>query len=822
MEFLLWHYSEGLRYYISRWLSYFDWIIHYFSLTLLIKTLFSPWKRLIIVDNKPGFNFKRFFEAITFNIISRVIGAIIRLSLFCVGLVLIIIVYLGGIAGLLMWLAIPLVGVPIYSRQNKKLEKFIKHLVENINESNNPLETIFDNVAGEFVLTHLGLSKNELVKKGKLERKLLGKVSAKSFEEIIKILVSKKVWPDVFLRKKKITADDLVFAAYWWDKKRNEEAGCGELLFGKPGLALELLFGYTPNLNQYSVDLSLPQAFSQRLIGRENVVSRLERALTSGTSVVLVGDPGVGKKTVILEFAYRAVLGKLGKEMTYRRILELDYNFLLSEAIDLNLKKAKLSLILKEAAAAGNIILMIRDLHRLTNVDVEGYDFTDIFEEHLEKRELKLIAVSTPRDYERFIVPNMRLRKYLEDVEVEEPTKEEAFLILLEWARSSEKMRNMTILVPALRKILEESDQYITETPYPEKALELLDAVIMYKEQQGKNIVSSDDVNVVLSEKTGISFARLTQKEKKKLGNLEKIIHERLIDQDVAVSLIAKSLRAKTVGVTKEDRPLGSFLFMGPTGVGKTETAKVLAKVYYGSETNIIRFDMAEYAGREGLERLIGSTTKNQPGALTTAIKNRPASLLLLDEIEKSSKEIFNLFLSLLDEGQMTDAFGKKIIGRHLFVIGTSNAGSEYIRKLVTKGVRGEELQKNVVNHVLEKGIFSPEFLNRFDGVVVYEPLRNEDLVKIARILLGELAVNLKDQNIILEITDDAAKKIAQDGYDPAFGARPMKRIINLIIGDVIGKAILEKEVKEGDRIKIVPGEKKEEFHLEKVKKFSI
>ena len=203
---------------------------------------------------------------------------------------------------------------------------------------------------------------------------------------------------------------------------------------------------------------------------------------------------------------------------------------------------------------------------------------------------------------------------------------------------------------------------------------------------------------------------------------------------------------------------------------------------------------------------------------MTTAVKNKPASLLLLDEIEKSSKEIYNLFLSLLDEGEMKDAFGKTIIGRHLFVIGTSNAGAEYIRQLVSRGVRGEELQTEVVNHVLEQGIFSPEFLNRFDGVIVYEPLRTEDLVKIARLQLEDLALNLKKKNIHLQVTDEVAQKLAEDGYDPAFGARPMKRIINLILGDLIGRAILNKELKEGARIKIIPGEKKEEYHWAPVK----
>ena len=201
----------------------------------------------------------------------------------------------------------------------------------------------------------------------------------------------------------------------------------------------------------------------------------------------------------------------------------------------------------------------------------------------------------------------------------------------------------------------------------------------------------------------------------------------------------------------------------------------------------------------------------------TTAVKNNPASLLLLDEIEKSSSDIYNLFLTLLDEGSMTDAFGKKIGGRHLFVIGTSNAGAEYIRQLVQKGIKGTDLQSQVMEHVLQKGIFSPEFINRFDGVVVYEPLGKEELVKIAKLMLLDLANVLKKKGIYLVAGEETAIKLAEDGYNPAFGARPMRRIVDLNFGDLIGKALLSDEIQDGDKVKIVPGNAKMEYKIEKV-----
>ena len=773
---------------------------------------------MVVTDASAGFNFQKKFEAFTFNLVSRGVGAMVRFILFWTGLILIIFGFVGGAIGIVFWVIMPFFGLSVYSKYKRQVKNYVSELLFKIkSEKLEPLTVIFDSTAGLFVLSRININSAELLQNANMKKITFAKESFESFEEVITYLIKNNVWKDEFFNRKEITPEDLILAAGWWDRKQSEETSFDEPYFGRPGIALELTFGYTPVLNQYSVDLSLPQSFSHRLIGRGQIVSRMERVLTAGSSVLLMGQPGVGKKTVVLEFARRAASGELGREMAYKRVLEFDYNALLSNATDVNKKKTELAEILAEASSAGNIILMFRDIQRLINPEVEGYDFTDVIEGHLEKRALKIIAVSTNTEYERFIAGNLRIRKYLEKVEVTPPTKDEAMQILIDAAKRWELLTGLLITVPSLRHILEESDRYITEVPFPEKALELLDAVISLKEQQGGGILVIDDVNIVLAEKTGISFARLTGEEKKRLEKIEDIIHERLIDQDIAISLIGKTLRAKTVGVVKEDRPLGSFLFLGPTGVGKTETAKVLAKVYYGASENILRFDMAEYSGREGLERLIGSVSKNLPGALTTAIKNKPASLLLLDEIEKATKEIYNLFLSLLDEGIITDAFGKKIVCRHLFVIGTSNAGAEFVRQLVNRGISGEELQKSVVNHVLEKEIFSPEFLNRFDGVVVYEPLKPDDLVKIAHLMLLELAENLKKKNITLTLTDDTAQKLAKDGYDPAFGARPMKRILNIVLGDLIGRAILKGEINEGDKIKLLPGEGKEEFRLEKV-----
>jgi ATP-dependent Clp protease ATP-binding subunit ClpC len=793
-------------------------VLNNFSFPVLLKSLFSPWKRMIIEDDSPGFNIQRFFENLTFNVISRSIGFIARLILIVTGIIATIFITLTGIIFVLLWIVFPPIGLLHYLKYSQKHDSFLKALTNRLSgSSDKQVSILFDNEAGRFTARHLGLEVSTFVTNAKLQKESLKFGVVECYSDLIKKFVEADTWSDDFLRSKGVSKENLIFGAAWWDRNKKNATEIDESVFyRRPGVGLGLLYGYTPNLNQYTVDLSTPQSFSNHLIGREKAVQTIERVLSSGNSVALTGHPGVGKRTVVLEFARRAIFGQLGPEMSYRRILEFDYNSLLAGSEDINSKKTKLAAVLNEAAYAGNIILVIRDIHRITNVQVEGFDFTDVFETLMEKRELKIIAIIATTDYERFVAPNMRLRKFLEKVEVVAPTKDEALLIIRDAASNWEQKLPITIMVQSVKRILDGSDRFVTDIPFPEKALELLDEAVEYDKKNGDRVISEDDVNEVLSEKTGISFARLTEKEKGLLTNLEEVIHEGLINQESAVSQIARSLRARTVGVSKEDRPLGSFLFLGPTGVGKTETAKVLAKIYYGSEEAMIRFDMAQYSSPDALERLIGSVASGRPGDLSTAIRNRPASLLLLDEIEKAGKDVHNLLLTMLDEGYLIDAFGKKISCVHLFIIGTSNAAAEYIRELVNKGITGEDLQGKVVEFTLKKGLFYPEFLNRFDGVVVYSPLTVEHLEKIAGLMLASLAKNLKLKGIVMDYPEETIKKLAQDGFDPAFGARPMRRLVDLVLGDLLGRAILSGEVKEGDSIKLLPDLRKGEFKWEK------
>ena len=808
MGFLSWHLSYGLEFYSNRFVYSLRSIIHYFSLPILLSSLFSPWKRLVADDKKPGFDLMFALQSLSFNLISRGIGAVVRVFIFITGGLVLIFFFIFGSFGFIVWLFLPVLSLGVYQRYRNNPQFVARKLYFRMH-GKYPAAEFFKSEPGRFIARHLSVPAETLEKTKPIE--LDRRILPKSISEIAEILLEKGAWEDSFLREQGVKKEDIIVAANWWDKKMAGLSLDMPVGFSTPGIGRSLLFGYTPLLRQYSSDMGASTDFSHHLIGRGPVVSRMERTLTGGKSIILTGEPGVGKKTVVYEFAKRAATGALGRELSYRRVLELDYNFLFSESHDKNRKKQLLSNIFVEASSAGNIILVLRDLHRLTSQEAEGVDLTDILETHLEKGNLKVIAIATSEDYEKYLARNLRLRKFFETVEVVEPSIEEAYQILLEAADTWERKKRIIITIPALSKIMEGSNQYITDTPFPEKALELLDAVVFYNDQKAMgDTVTVEEVNSVLAEKTGVSFESLDKERSARLGNLEEIMHERLVDQNEAVGLIAKILRSKSLGVVETKRPIGSFLFLGPTGVGKTETAKVLAKVYFGSVEKILRFDMAEYVGREGLERLIGSVDKGQPGVLTTAIKNQPTSLLLLDEVEKVPPEVINIFLAMLDEGVITDAFGKKISCSNLFVIATSNAAAEYVRELVSK--KDDNLDEKVTDYVLKNNIFSPEFVNRFDGVVVYTPLSPEDLRRVAQILLSELAATMEKKNIILSFSDEAVAKLVEDGYVPEFGARPMRRIIELSIGDLVGRAMLSGDIKSGDSVTILPGSGKGEF----------
>jgi ATP-dependent Clp protease ATP-binding subunit ClpA len=301
--------------------------------------------------------------------------------------------------------------------------------------------------------------------------------------------------------------------------------------------------------------------------------------------------------------------------------------------------------------------------------------------------------------------------------------------------------------------------------------------------------------------------AQAEGQEAKKLLNLEEFLHQRVIGQDEAISAVANAMRRARSGMQSNQRPIGTFLFLGPTGVGKTETAKALAEAYFGSEKSMIRIDMSEFQEQSSIYRLIGSPpaagAEGEKGQLTTAVMDNPFSLILLDEIEKAHPQILTLFLQVFDDGRLTDGTGQTVDFTNAIVISTSNAGSEFIRESLVKGVHGEELKKSLLDFLQKQGIFRPEFLNRFDAVVAYHPLTQQQIVQVATLMLNSLSKQMGEKEITLKFTPGAVQKLATAGFDPIYGARPMRRAIQEKIENALASSMLQGKIKRGATVTI-------------------
>ncbi len=579
------------------------------------------------------------------------------------------------------------------------------------------------------------------------------------------------------------------------------------------GLAKDWAAGYTINLDNFSIDLSKTEKniLLPRPILYEKEMERLENALIKSerNCVLLVGEPGVGKKEMIKGFARRINQGKSISPLNYKRVLEIDMPLVLSVGTERGNIEGLLKLIFNEAVRAGNVILVIRQLHnfvgqKLGAKSVGRIDISPILGQYLSIPDFRLIATTTYEGFHQTIEKVPEVLGQFEKIEIKPPSCDKMLKVIENEVLKIERKAPLFFTYKAIKEIVELSDRYIQTSPFPKKAIDLLQEVTIYALRQARRRkVSPEMVETVVSEKTEIPVGEAGEREKSLLLNLERIIHERVVDQEEAVFEIANALRRARAEIGRRERTIGNFLFLGPTGVGKTQVAKTLAEVYFGSEKRMIRLDMSEYQLQESIERLIGTPT--EPGYFTTKVREDPFSLILLDEIEKAHPRILDLFLQVLDEGYLTDGAGRKIDFRNTIIISTSNAGAELIREAIREGKNLKQYKEEFIDEILKRGIFRPEFLNRFDAIVLFRPLSPKHLLKIAQIMLSDLKNKLLEKNIELLITPKLIETISKLGFNPQFGAREMRRIIQEKVENNIAKAILSEKIKPGDKIEIDP-----------------
>ncbi len=576
------------------------------------------------------------------------------------------------------------------------------------------------------------------------------------------------------------------------------------------GVGQDWAYGYTTLLSRFAINLTKVASASGRhieIFSKSSLVEEVERILarSSHNNVLLVGEPGVGKKTIAYALARKILDGKIHPALRYKQIMQVNVGSILAGSGGKGEIVGRIEGLMQETARAGNIILFFDDINALVSpAESEGtINATEIFLPYLEGDRIQVIGTTTIEDFHRDIETSKGIASAFERIDVPEPSSEEALKVLEETVPFLEGHYSVIFPISTLKEIINLSERYLHDKPFPQKALDLADEAAVKVSGMRQLVVTPQDIQDIISSRSHVPVGEVQETEKGKLLQLEAILHERVIGQDEAIKAVADALRRARSGLGSKNRPIGSFLFIGPTGVGKTETAKALAEVYYGSEEKMLRFDMSEYQEASSVYRLIGAPPvpgkESEPGLLTTAIHDNPFSLVLLDELEKAHPNILTLFLQVFDDGRLTSASGDTVNFSNAIIIATSNAGSEVIREYLQAGQQdSEKLKQMLLDYLQKQGIYRPEFLNRFDAVICFKPLTVEEIQKVAGLMIDGVNRQLAEKGISLQLAPEAMEYLISKGYDPVFGARPMRRVIQDKVENALAKRMLSEKIARG------------------------
>ncbi len=637
-------------------------------------------------------------------------------------------------------------------------------------------------------------------------------------------------------------------------------------------------YGGTPTLNQFGRDLTemAREDKFDPIIGRDKEIERVIQILSRRTknNPCLIGEPGVGKTAIAEGLAQKIIAENIPEMLKNRRVVTLDLASMVAGAKYRGEFEERLKKALAEIRKAGNVILFIDEMHTIIGAGAaEGaIDASNILKPLLARGEIQVIGATTLDEYKKHVEKDSALERRFQPIMVDQPSEEEALLILKGIRDKYEAHHSVKITDEALSAAVELSHRYITDRFLPDKAIDLIDeaaskvrlkaftappdlkelennigklskekeeairvqefekaAKIRDREQklrkeleESKNqwvrknqtrtdIVTEEEIADIVATWTGIPVKRLAQEESERLMNMEKILHKRVVGQDEAIKAVSRAIRRGRVGLKDPKRPTGSFIFLGPTGVGKTELTKALAESMFGDENAMIRIDMSEYMEKFTVSRLIGSPPGyvgyDEGGQLTDKVRRKPYSVILFDEIEKAHPDVFNILLQILEDGRLTDAQGRSVDFKNSVVIMTSNVGARLITEpkrvgfsaTGNKAASYEDMKKNVINEL--KKSFRPEFLNRVDEIIVFHSLGKEHIKEIVGLMLDSLAGRLKKNEIEIKVTGSIKEHIAEKGYDNIYGARPLRRSIQSLIEDRLAEEMLECRVKPGDTV---------------------
>lgn len=540
------------------------------------------------------------------------------------------------------------------------------------------------------------------------------------------------------------------------------------------------------------------------MIGRGSEMEQVMRILRQTTgNVLLVGPSGAGKSTILEGVAELMASEDVPKELQDKRFVVLDPASLIANAEGVGAIEGRMYEVLNEVAGAGNILLGIEDVHHLLNMrsTTGSEDAGGILMNALSQGWLRVVATTTIEEYQQFIVSRAPFLRRFQIVQMKEMSREESIIVLEARSSSIEYTYKVFFTYAAVAACVDLAMQFMPDRHLPAKALDIMSEAAAYVQttKGDGSLVERNDVARIVAEKTNVHITALTDDERQKLLNLEKIMHERVVGQEEAVNAIASALRRAREGLRDARRPISNLLFLGPTGVGKTETAKTIAEVYFGNEDNMIRVDMSEYQDPASIQKLIGG--RGEQGYLTNAIRLKPFSIILLDEFEKAHPDVLNVFLQVMDDGRLTDGTGQTFDMRNCMIIATSNAGTQQIQNSVGAGLSIDRVKNQLMEETLPQ-YFKPELLNRFDNIVVFTPLTFEHVTLITQRMLKKIAEQMvRERGITLEVTPEAVADIAQRGYDPRYGARPLRRVMQETVNDGLAKLLLSEQVRRRDTI---------------------
>ncbi|MDD2866018.1 MAG: ATP-dependent Clp protease ATP-binding subunit [Candidatus Omnitrophota bacterium] len=614
----------------------------------------------------------------------------------------------------------------------------------------------------------------------------------------------------------------------------------------------------------------------------ERVIQILARRTKNNP--VLLGEAGVGKTAIVEGLAQQIVMSNVPEVLIGKRIVALDLALMIAGTKYRGQFEERIKAVMDEIKRSRDVMIFIDELHMLVGAGAaEGaIDASNILKPALSRGEIQCIGATTPDEYRKYIEKDAALERRFQTIMVDPPSVEETVEILKGLRDKYERHHNVEYLDEAIVAAAKFSDRYISGRFLPDKAIDLLDesgsrarlatlivppnikqlevnveelkkekeifiknqdfekaASLRDQERQARQKldeekkkwqeeraksrpkITEEDIATIVSKITGIPIVRLEQKESEKLLKIEEELRQRVVGQDEALAVIGRSVRRSRAGIKDPRRPIGSFIFLGPTGVGKTLLARALAEFMFGDENALLQLDMSEYMEKFNVSRLVGAPPGyvgyEEGGQLTEKIRRRPYAVILLDEIEKAHPDVFNILLQVLEDGRLTDSFGRKVDFRNCIIIMTSNVGAELLRKqgaLGFKAQSGDMSYQQMKERLLEevKKTFKPEFLNRIDDVIVFRPLEKSDLFRIIDIEIAEVQARLSDQKVILSLNQEAKEFLTEKGFDPVFGARPLKRTIQRYIEDPLAEEIIGSRIKEGSTVRI--GKKKDREEL--------